>query len=83
MGNVGDPIVLAASVHWFSGWSLTGNFTTLDLIAVTANALAGALLARRPDHYRNFTAIASSPRSVSSFWRSSVASSAGSSATFC
>jgi uncharacterized membrane protein YeiH len=57
MGNVGDPIVLAAGVHWFSGWSLTGNFTTLDLIALTTNALGGALLARRPDHYRNFTAI--------------------------
>jgi uncharacterized membrane protein YeiH len=57
MGPLGEPIIAAASVHWFSGWSLTGNFTTLDLIALTTNALGGALLARRPDHYRNFTAI--------------------------
>jgi len=57
MGHLDDPIVFAASVHWFSGWSLTGNFTTLDLIALTTNALGGALLARRPDHYRNFTVI--------------------------
>jgi uncharacterized membrane protein YeiH len=56
-GHLGGPIAFAASVHWFSGWSLTGNFTTLDLIALTTNALGGALLARRPDHYRNFTAI--------------------------
>lgn len=29
----------------------TGNFTTLNLIAATTNALNGALVARRPDHY--------------------------------
>ncbi len=44
MGHLGDPLVLAAGVHWFGDWSLTGNFTTLDLIALTANALGGALL---------------------------------------
>ena len=31
--------------------------TTIDLIAATTNALNGALLARRPDHYKNFTIV--------------------------
>ncbi len=47
----------AATVHWFSGWKFTGNFTTIDLIAASTNALNGALLARRPDHYKNFTVV--------------------------
>ena len=29
----------------------------IDLIAASTNALNGALLARRPDHYRNFTVV--------------------------
>ncbi len=41
----------------FGGFDFTGNFTTLDLLAATTNALNGALLARRPDHYKNFTII--------------------------
>ncbi|WP_344059290.1 trimeric intracellular cation channel family protein [Microbacterium pumilum] len=41
----------------FGGWKWTGDFTTLDLIAAGTNALNGALLARRPDHYKNFTVI--------------------------
>jgi len=49
--------VLATSVHWWSGWKVTGSFTTLDLIAATTNALNGALLARRPDHYKNYTIV--------------------------
>lgn len=49
--------VLAASVDWWSGWKLTGSFTTLDLVAATTNALNGALLARRPDHFKNFTVV--------------------------
>ncbi len=32
-------------------------FTIIDLIAATTNAFVGALLARRPDHYRNYTRI--------------------------
>jgi uncharacterized membrane protein YeiH len=32
-------------------------FTIIDLIAASTNAFVGALLARRPDHYRNFTRI--------------------------
>ncbi len=49
--------VLASSVTFFKGWDLWGNYTTIDLIAATTNALNGALLARRPDHYKNFTII--------------------------
>ncbi|GAB3396505.1 trimeric intracellular cation channel family protein [Humibacter soli] len=39
----------------FGTWSLFGQGTFVDLIAATTNALNGALLARRPDHYRNYT----------------------------
>ncbi len=49
--------VLASGVLWWHGWKWTGNFTTLDLLAAATNALNGALLARRPDHYKNFTAV--------------------------
>ncbi len=48
---------LADTVTFFKGWDLTGNFTTVDLIAASTNALNGALLARRPDHYKNFTIV--------------------------
>lgn len=41
----------------FTGFKLTGNLTTSDLIAASTNALNGALLARRPDHYRNSTVV--------------------------
>src|SRR5512133_3015407 len=47
---------LAATIHW-GGWKFTGDFTLIDLIAASTNALNGALLARRPDHYRNFTIV--------------------------
>lgn len=36
-------------------WTFVGDQTLFDLIAATTNALNGALLARRPDHFRNFT----------------------------
>ena len=52
--------ILASSdttVNWFSGWAFTGNFTLVDLVAASTNALNGALLARRPDHYKNFTIV--------------------------
>ena len=48
--------LLAQSIHW-GGFTWTGDFTTLDLIAASTNALNGALLARRPDHFKNFTVI--------------------------
>jgi uncharacterized membrane protein YeiH len=46
--------VLATS---FGDWKFTGGITTVDLIAASTNALNGALLARRPDHYKNFTVV--------------------------
>jgi uncharacterized membrane protein YeiH len=46
----------ATTLNWFQ-WSFHGDFTTIDLIAATTNALNGALLARRPDHYRNWTVV--------------------------
>src|SRR5256885_8135014 len=55
MGSTGIAI-LAASVHW-GGFKWTGSFTTVDLIAASTNALNGALLARRPDHYKQFTIV--------------------------
>ena len=48
--------ILAAGVT-IGGFKWTGNFTAIDLIAATTNALNGALLARRPDHYKNFTIV--------------------------
>ena len=44
-------------MNWGGGWKWIGDFTTLDLIAAATNALNGALLARRPDHYKNYTVV--------------------------
>ncbi len=49
--------IATSVVNWFHGWKFTGNFTTVDLIAASTNALNGALLARRPDHYKGFTIV--------------------------
>ena len=49
--------LLATSVNWSTGWKFGGSFTTIDLIACSTNALNGALLSRRPDHYKNFTIV--------------------------
>ena len=46
-----------ASVDRSGDWRLTGSFTTIDLIAAATGALNGALLARRPSHYRNYTIV--------------------------
>jgi uncharacterized membrane protein YeiH len=43
-------------VHW-GGFEWTGNYTAVDLVAASTNALNGALLARRPDHYKQFTIV--------------------------
>ncbi len=51
------PSALPLGGVTFGGFHLTGSFTTLDLLAATTNALNGALLARRPDHYKNFTVV--------------------------
>ena len=56
MGVDLNPGLLATAVHW-GGFKWTGSFTTVDLIAASTNALNGALLARRPDHYRQFTIV--------------------------
>jgi uncharacterized membrane protein YeiH len=48
--------LIGQTVHW-GGFEWHGNFVTLDLIAATTNALNGALLARRPDHFKNFTVV--------------------------
>jgi len=57
MSDLLDPGFLAASSITWGGWEWKGNFTTIDLIAASTNALNGALLARRPDHYRNYTIV--------------------------
>jgi uncharacterized membrane protein YeiH len=51
-------VALASSspVHW-GGFRWHGDYTTIDLIAASTNALNGALLARRPDHYKQFTVV--------------------------
>jgi uncharacterized membrane protein YeiH len=49
--------LLATSVIDWGAWKFSGGLTTIDLIAATTNALNGAILARRPDHYRNFTVV--------------------------
>ena len=51
-----EAIAAAGGIH-FGGWKWTGDFTGIDLIAASTNALNGALLARRPDHYKNFTIV--------------------------
>jgi len=51
-----DPGLFATTIKWFQ-WSFHGDFTTIDLIAASTNALNGALLARRPDHFRNWTVV--------------------------
>ena len=52
---IGQEVI--ASGITIGGFKWTGDFTTIDLIAAGTNALNGALLARRPDHYRNFTIV--------------------------
>ena len=49
-------LLAASTVHW-GGFEWSGHYTTIDLIAASTNALNGALLARRPDHYKQFTAV--------------------------
>lgn len=52
---VAAPFTLGALT--FGAWEFTGHNTLVNLIAASTNALNGALLARRPDHYRNFTVV--------------------------
>ena len=52
-----DSIPLASSALHVGDFKWTGDFTTIDLIAASTNSLNGALLARRPDHYKNWTVV--------------------------
>jgi uncharacterized membrane protein YeiH len=58
MGHGIDPIIVLSSnpVHW-GGFKFSGSFTFIDLVAATTNGLNGAILARRPDHYKGFTIV--------------------------
>lgn len=48
--------MILASVDW-GAWKFVGDDTLINLIAAGTNALNGAILCRRPDHYRNFTVV--------------------------
>lgn len=48
--------MILASADW-GAWKFTGNDTLVNLLAAGTNALNGAILCRRPDHYRNFTVV--------------------------
>ena len=47
----------SGTVTFFKGWDFTGSFTFVDLVAASTNALNGALLCRRPDHYKMYTIV--------------------------
>lgn len=46
--------MFATAIDW-GAWHFSGGVTTIDLVAASTNALNGALLCRRPDHYKNWT----------------------------
>ena len=48
--------VTVLGIEW-GAWKFTGQLTAIDLIAASTNAFNGALLARRPDHYKGFTVV--------------------------
>jgi uncharacterized membrane protein YeiH len=49
--------LLATNDLTVGGFKWSGNFTSIDLVAASTNALNGALLARRPDHYKQYTVV--------------------------
>jgi uncharacterized membrane protein YeiH len=51
-----SQLLFSTAIHW-GGFKWTGSYTAIDLIAASTNALNGALLARRPDHYKQFTVV--------------------------
>jgi uncharacterized membrane protein YeiH len=58
MGGLVDPVfVLNGNPITWGDFTWTGNYTFIDLLAASTNALNGALLARRPDHFKNFTIV--------------------------
>lgn len=48
---------LALGSVGFGSFEFTGGGTLINLVAAATNALNGALLARRPDHYKGFTIV--------------------------
>ena len=45
-------------VSWLAAFLVPGGFLFIDLLAATTNALNGALLSQRPDHYkRNYMSV--------------------------
>lgn len=54
---MGHLIPVPALASQFGDWQFTGDLTAVDLIAASTNALNGAILARRPDHYKSFTVV--------------------------
>jgi uncharacterized membrane protein YeiH len=48
--------MFASAIDW-GAWAFSGGITTIDLVAASTNALNGALLCRRPDHYKNWTIV--------------------------
>jgi uncharacterized membrane protein YeiH len=58
MGGLVDPVfVLNGNPITWGDFTWTGDYTFIDLLAASTNALNGALLARRPDHFKNFTIV--------------------------
>src|SRR5882672_1108842 len=49
--------ILGIDTTKFGSFQLTGGNTLINLVAAGTNALNGAILARRPDHYKNFTIV--------------------------
>lgn len=52
-----SAVDMTAAVRIPFGYWAVSAFTLIDLIAATTNAFNGALLARRPDHWRHYTTI--------------------------
>src|SRR4029450_9943196 len=57
MRRSGLTMGIVAGAVQFGGFDWTGNFTSIDLLAAAMSALNGALLCRRPDHFKRFTVI--------------------------
>src|SRR5262245_65992929 len=50
-------MAMLAEIVAFGEFDWTGSFTSLDLLAATMSALNGALLCRRPDHFKRYTVV--------------------------
>jgi hypothetical protein len=47
-----DRVFFTLGEIHFGSFQLTGGGTFINLVAASTNALNGAILARRPDHYQ-------------------------------